>query len=79
MKVTYENDFIVFDITKGPKQIVEVLDAKGKEGWYPATSVNVAATNLVFFMVRPTFELPKNPQSDETKQLNKLWGTGIGE
>ena len=28
MKVTYENDYIVFDINKGPKQITEVLNAK---------------------------------------------------
>ena len=78
MKVTYENDFIVFDITKGPKSIVEVLDAKGQEGWYPATSVNVAGTNLVFFMVRATYVMP-DTKTDEAKQLNKLWGTKSGE
>ena len=78
MKVTYENDYIVFDISKGPKSIVEVLDAKGQEGWMVPSVVIVAGSNLVFFMVRPTYEMP-NTKSDEAKQLNKLWGTDTGE
>jgi hypothetical protein len=78
MKVTYENDYIVFDINKGPKQITEVLNAKGQEGWMASSVVNVAGTNLVFFLVRPTYELP-DTKSDEAKQLNKLWGTKSGE
>ena len=78
MKVTYENDYIVFDINKGPKQITEVLNAKGQEGWMASSVVNVAGTNLVFFLVRPTYELP-DTKSDEAKELNKLWGTKKGE
>ena len=74
MKVTYENDYIVFDINKGPKSITEVLNAKGQEGWMASSVVNVAGTNLVFFLVRPTYELP-DTRSDEAKELNKLWGT----
>ena len=78
MKVTYENDYIVFDINKGPKSITEILNAKGQEGWMASSVVNVAGTNLVFFLVRPTYELP-DTKSDEAKQLNKLWGTKSGE
>ena len=78
MKVTYENDYLVFDINKGPKSITEVLNAKGQEGWMASSVVNVAGTNLVFFLVRPTYELP-DTKSDEAKQLNKLWGTDTGE
>ena len=74
MKVTYENDYIVFDINKGPKAITEVLNAKGQGGWMASSVVNVAGTNLVFFLVRPTYELP-DTRSDEAKELNKLWGT----
>ena len=78
MKVTYENDYMVFDINKGPKAIVEVLNAKGQEGWMVTSVVNVAGSNLVFFLVRPTYEMP-NIKSDEAKQLNKIWGTDTGE
>ena len=73
MKVTYETDYIVFDVTKGPKSIVEELNARGEQGWYPASTVNVAGTNLVFFLVKPTFIMPENASADE-KHLNKLWG-----
>ena len=78
MKVTYENDYMVFDISKGPKAIVEVLNAKGQEGWMVTSVVNVAGSNLVFFLVRPTYEMP-DTTSDEAKQLNKIWGTTSGE
>ena len=78
MKVTYENDYMVFDNSKGPKAIVEVLNAKGQEGWMVTSVVNVAGSNLVFFLVRPTYEMP-DPKSDEAKQLNKIWGTTSGE
>ena len=78
MKVTYETDYIVFDVTKGPKSIVEELNARGKQGWYPASTVNVAGTNLVFFLVKPTFDMP-NVKNDTEKQLNKLWGNNGSE
>lgn len=74
MKVTYENDFIVFDINEGPQKIIEALDTKGEKGWFPISSINVGGTNLVFFLVKPKYELP-DIRSDESKHLNKLWGT----
>ena len=29
----WENQYIVFDVTKGPKVIIETLDTYGDEGW----------------------------------------------
>ena len=29
----YENTYVVFDVTKGPKVIIETLDTYGDEGW----------------------------------------------
>tara|TARA_R110000824_G_scaffold196128_6_gene379178 strand:- start:6937 stop:7173 length:237 start_codon:yes stop_codon:yes gene_type:complete len=78
MKVTYETDYIVFDVTKGPKSIVEELNARGEQGWYPASTVNVAGTSLVFFLVKPTFVMP-NIKGDTEKHLNKLWGNNGSE
>ena len=31
--MTWENTFLVFDIIKGPKAIIETLDNYGKDGW----------------------------------------------
>ena len=78
MKVTYETDYIIFDVNKGPKQIIEQLNARGEQGWYPSSTVNVAGTNLVFFLVKPTFIMP-DIKGDTEKQLNKLWGNNGSE
>ena len=48
----WENHFLVFDISKGPKVIIESLDTFGKEGWECSTMVTVAGTNLVAFLKR---------------------------
>jgi hypothetical protein len=73
MKATFENDYIIFDVTKGPKAIIEILNSKGEDGWYPVTSINVAGSQLVFFLVRPTYEVP-DTSSEEEHVLSKLWG-----
>jgi len=72
MKVTYENDIMVFDISQGPSVIIEALNARGKDGWITTTSVNVSGEKIVFFLARPTYVLPDR-KSDKEKELNKLW------
>jgi len=73
MKVTYENDMIVFDISKGPAAIIEALNAKGKDGWITTATVNVGGEKIVFFLAKPTYNLP-DKQSDKQKELDKIWG-----
>lgn len=73
MKMTFENDHIVFDVNDGPKKIIETLNSKGAEGWVPVTSINVGGMNIVFFLTRPTVEIPDSSSESENK-LNKLWG-----
>ena len=73
MKVSYENDMVVFDISKGPAAIIEVLNAKGKDGWVTTATVNVGGEKIVFFLAKPTFTLPDR-QSDKKKEIDKLWG-----
>jgi len=73
MKVSYENDMVVFDISKGPAAIIEVLNAKGKDGWVTNATVNVGGEKIVFFLSKPTFILPDR-QSDKQKEIDKLWG-----
>ena len=73
MKVTYENDMIVFDISKGPAAIIEALNARGKDGWVTTATVNVSGEKIVFFLAKPTYVLP-DKKSDKIKELDKLWG-----
>lgn len=48
----WENTFIVFDVTKGPKVIIESLNTYGEEGWECSTMITVANTNIVAFLKR---------------------------
>jgi hypothetical protein len=73
MKVTYENDMIVFDISQGPAAIIEALNARGKDGWVTTATVNVSGEKIVFFLAKGKYILP-DKASDKEKELNKLWG-----
>ena len=73
MKVTYENEMIVFDISQGPAAIVEALNARGKDGWVTTSTVNVSGEKIVFFLSKATFVIP-DKKSDKAKELDKLWG-----
>jgi len=73
MKVTYENDMIVFDISQGPAAIIEALNARGKDGWVTTATVNVSGEKIVFFLSKGKYILP-DKASDKEKEINKLWG-----
>jgi hypothetical protein len=38
----YETQYLVFDVSKGPKTIVENLDTYGQDGWELKSMINVA-------------------------------------
>lgn len=68
----YENTFIVFDVTKGPKVIIEALNTYGEEGWECATMITVGNANIVAFLKRAVGqeEVKADPV---TEKINKLW------
>ena len=67
----WENQYVVFDVTKGPKVIIETLNTYGEEGWECASMLTVANTNIVAFLKRKQGEEPKG--TDEAEELSKLW------
>jgi len=72
----YETEFLVFDVSKGPKIIVENLNSYGQDGWELKSMINVAGEKLVAFLQRQTdVETPKDKQ---TERLKNLW-SGNGE
>lgn len=73
----YENTYLVFDVTKGPKTIIETLNAYGDEGWLCSSMLNIAGTNIVAFLTRALDE-PKTEEkpSKEEEKINKLWSNG---
>jgi hypothetical protein len=48
----YETQYLVFDVSKGPKTIVENLDTYGQDGWELKSMINVAGEKLVAFLQR---------------------------
>jgi|TARA_R100000544_G_C2217823_1_gene55621 hypothetical protein len=70
----YENTYVVFDITKGPKVIIETLDTYGDEGWECCSMLSVANTNIVAFLKRRIGGA--EPVDEESAKISKLWSNG---
>ena len=70
----YENTYVVFDITKGPKVIIETLDTYGDEGWECTSMLSVANTNIVAFLSRRIGG--EEPVDEESAKSSKLWSNG---
>jgi hypothetical protein len=70
----YENTYVVFDITKGPKVIIETLDTYGDEGWECCSMLSVANTNIVAFLKRKIGG--EEPVDEQSAKISKLWSDG---
>ena len=68
----WDNHFLVFDVTKGPKVIIEALNTFGEEGWECSAMIPVANTNIVAFLKRRT-DIEEEPKDEKADQLAKLW------
>ena len=68
----WENTFLVFEVSKGPKVIIESLDNYGKEGWELCSMLLVAGNQIVAFLKRKVGdEEPK--ENKEEQKIAKLW------
>ena len=70
----WENTYKVFEVSKGPKVIIESLNTYGEEGWECSSMVTVAGQNIVVFLKRKIAEEEKVDKKEQ--QLNKLWSGG---
>ncbi len=70
----YENTYVVFDITKGPKVIIETLDTFGDEGWECCSMLSVGNTAIVAFLKRKIGG--EEPVDEESAKISKLWSNG---
>jgi len=68
----WENTFLVFEVSKGPKVIIESLDQYGLEGWETCSMLLVAGNQIVAFLKRRTDT--QEPKADKEEQkIAKLW------
>ena len=69
----WENMFLVFEVNKGPKAVIESLNTFGAEGWECCSQLIVANKQIVCFLKRRT-DLNAKPKVDkEEEKLTKLW------
>ena len=68
----WENTYLVFEVSKGPKVIIESLDTYGADGWECCSMLTVAGNNIVCFLKRRT-DVEEDKGDDEQKKISKLW------
>lgn len=71
----WENTYLVFDVTKGPKVIIETLNTYGEDRWECSSMVTVAGSNIVVFLKRAIPEPEENVKKTDKEQekVSKLW------
>ena len=67
----YENTYLVFEVSKGPKVIIESLDTYGNDGW-ECSMLTVAGNNIVCFLKR-RIDVEEDKTDKETEKISKLW------
>ena len=66
---------MVFDVTKGPKVIIETLNTYGEEGLECCSMLNVAGTNIVCFLKRRTDSEEEVVVDEQEEKISKLWAS----
>ena len=69
----WENTYLVFEVSKGPKVIIDTLDTYGADGWECCSQLIVAGSQIVCFLKRRT-DVDETPKVDkEAAKISKLW------
>ena len=70
----WENTYLVFEVAKGPKVIIDTLNTYGNDGWECCSQLIVAGSQIVCFLKRRTdVEEPKVDK--EAAKVAKLWAS----
>jgi hypothetical protein len=68
----WENTYLVFEVAKGPKVIIETLDTYGLDGWECCSQLIVAGSQIVCFLKRRT-DVDEPKVDKEEEKISKLW------
>lgn len=70
----WENTYLVFDVTKGPKVIIETLNTYGEDGWECCSMLTVGnGGNIVVFLKRDISPKEDKKVDKEQEKVSKLW------
>ena len=74
--VKWEHDFVLFDVSDGPKAIKENLNNLGLEGWELCSVISIMGKQLCCFLKKGS--VVHNPEKEEEAQneLLNLWSEG---
>jgi|TARA_B100000035_G_scaffold136970_1_gene116758 hypothetical protein len=75
----YESQYIIFDVTDGPKTITESINTLGKEGWWLSTIINVGGTKLCAWLTRSIESKTPDPEEAAKSKLSELWSDITGD
>ena len=68
----WENTYIVFEVAKGPKVIIDTLNTYGDDGWECCSQLIVANKQIVCFLKR-RIDVEEDTTDKETEKISKLW------
>lgn len=69
----WENTYLVFQVEKGPKLIIDTLNTYGDDGWECCSQLIVANKQIVCFLKR-RIDLDEKPKvNKEEEKISKLW------
>ena len=72
----WENTYLVFQVEKGPKVIIDTLNTYGDDGWECCSQLIVANKQIVCFLKRRT-DLDEEPKvNKEEEKISKLSSNG---
>ena len=74
----FEYKNVVYDVTNGPKVMIDNLNTNGKEGWQIGTSIVIGDGLQIVVVLQREINI-KMPAPDESKKedIKKLWGSGL--
>ncbi len=71
----WENKYLVFDVTNGPKVVIDNLNTNGEEGWELSAIIAVGdGQQLVAFLKRQVDIQMPDPEKSKKESIAKLWG-----
>ena len=73
----FEYKNVVYDVTNGPKVMIDNLNTNGKEGWQIGTSIVIGDGLQIVVVLQREINI-KMPDPDESKKEDnkKQWGSG---
>ena len=74
----WENTYLVFEVAKGPKVIIDTLNTYGDDGWECCSQLIVAGSQIVCFLKRRT-DTDEPKVNKEEEKISKLWSNGSKE